>query len=675
MDEQRFDDLTRAFAADPTGALSRRRLLRGLAAGALGLGYGFGLGPRRKTAGAACPPDQTSRRGGACVCRVGGRPPDAASGRCPCQGQLTHCGEACVDLRRDPANCGGCGVACPTGQTCRGGACVYSGGNGGGPDANGDCPAGQATCGRQGCIDVASDTANCGACRHVCPSPAPGTCQGAAVCTNGVCGFAPVAAGTVCRPAAGPCDLPEVCDGASLACPIDAFAQTTVECRPSAGPCDVAEYCTGAAACPPDAFQPATVECRSATCHDGVATRAATCPASGPACPEVVAAACTPYVCGATDCLTACASDADCVPSHHCDAGVCLADVGLGLACDEASDCASGFCVGGLCCNTACAGQCEACDLTGTVGTCSPRPSGAVCDDGDACTRTDACDGAGRCVGSDSVVCTALDLCHDVGTCDPTTGVCSNPDKPDGTPCNDDNACTVGDTCQAGECIVGSPRQCLNTHGLCVTVSCAPAAGCVETPVAYGTPCLDFFKCDGNEICDGAGNCIEGTPVTCDACNACDPGTGTCVPANNGASCSGDGNLCYGRFVCDGGACVGADPVECAAAAPCHDEGVCDPATGLCSNPNSANGTACDGGLCCDGTCSACGCGLPLGSPCSDPFQCCSGLICQPMDSFYCPNRPWSCCKSYGGSCTQHCDCCDRMWCNSQGQCMNHPFA
>src|SRR5207245_2700811 len=43
------------------------------------------------------------------------------------------------------------------------------------------------------------------------------------------------------------------------------------------------------------------------------------------------------------------------------------------------------------------------------------------------------------------VTCTALDACHDVGTCDPTSGVCSNPPKPDFTPCNDNNNCTTGD--------------------------------------------------------------------------------------------------------------------------------------------------------------------------------------------------------------------------------------
>lgn len=50
------------------------------------------------------------------------------------------------------------------------------------------------------------------------------------------------------------------------------------------------------------------------------------------------------------------------------------------------------------------------------------------------------------------VTCTAPDQCHGAGTCDPATGVCSNPAKPDGSACDDGDACTLGDACQAGAC-------------------------------------------------------------------------------------------------------------------------------------------------------------------------------------------------------------------------------
>ena len=41
-------------------------------------------------------------------------------------------------------------------------------------------------------------------------------------------------------------------------------------------------------------------------------------------------------------------------------------------------------------------------------------------------------------------------------------------------------------------------------------------------------------------------------------------------------------------------ACARANPLVCTASDQCHVAGMCDPATGMCSNPNAANGTACN---------------------------------------------------------------------------------
>src|SRR5207247_9484497 len=59
---------------------------------------------------------------------------------------------------------------------------------------------------------------------------------------------------------------------------------------------------------------------------------------------------------------------------------------------------------------------------------CSGQLDGTACNDGNACTQTDTCQ-AGACVGSNPVVCSASDQCHVAGTCDTATGVCSNPDR------------------------------------------------------------------------------------------------------------------------------------------------------------------------------------------------------------------------------------------------------
>ncbi|NMO15638.1 LamG domain-containing protein [Pyxidicoccus fallax] len=86
---------------------------------------------------------------------------------------------------------------------------------------------------------------------------------------------------------------------------------------------------------------------------------------------------------------------------------------------------------------------------------CLPKnaPCGPMvpCCDGLTC-REGTCQ-VDLCTG---VVCAPLDACHTAGTCDPSTGLCSNPVAPDGTACDDSDACTQPDTCQGGVC-TGTP--------------------------------------------------------------------------------------------------------------------------------------------------------------------------------------------------------------------------
>src|SRR5439155_1218388 len=144
------------------------------------------------------------------------------------------------------------------------------------------------------------------------------------------------------------------------------------------------------------------------------------------------------------------------------------------------------------------------------------------------------------------VICAAADQCHDAGTCDPATGACSNPAKPDGTTCNDGDRNSVTDASQAGLCT--------------------------------GT---NLVVCTAADQCHDAGTC--------------DPATGACSnPAKpDGAACN-DGNACTRTDSCQAGVCTGTNPVVCAAADQCHDAGTCDPATGACSNPAKPDGTTCN---------------------------------------------------------------------------------
>ncbi|MBN2574431.1 MAG: hypothetical protein JXP73_07685 [Deltaproteobacteria bacterium] len=176
---------------------------------------------------------------------------------------------------------------------------------------------------------------------------------------------------------------------------------------------------------------------------------------------------------------------------------------------------------------------------------CGGRPNGTSCTDNSACTLGDTCQ-FGTCRSGTAVTCTASDQCHDAGVCNPATGVCSNPSKPNGTSCNDGNACTQTDTCQGGACTGGNP------------VACVASDQCHDVGV-------------------------------------CDPATGTCSnPAKADGTVCDDGDACTQTDACQGGTCTGGNPVACAAQDQCHDVGVCDPATGTCSNPAKPDGTSCD---------------------------------------------------------------------------------
>jgi len=140
----------------------------------------------------------------------------------------------------------------------------------------------------------------------------------------------------------------------------------------------------------------------------------------------------------------------------------------------------------------------------------SEIPNGTTCDDGNACTTTASCQ-AGACTGANPVTCTASDQCHNAGSCDPATGLCSNPNKANGTLCEDGSECTFGDSCQAGNCSGGETKSCEATDQCHDSGSCDHATGdCSNPEKMMGTPCDDSsFETDG-DMCS-SGNCI-GTP-------------------------------------------------------------------------------------------------------------------------------------------------------------------
>jgi hypothetical protein len=198
-------------------------------------------------------------------------------------------------------------------------------------------------------------------------------------------------------------------------------------------------------------------------------------------------------------------------------------------ACTQTDQCnGSGNCVGS---NPVVCTPLDDCHVAGTCspgsGVCSypPAGSGTGCNDNDACTQTDQCNGAGTCVGGNSVVCTALDQCHEIGVCNPGTGICSDPPSLNTKPCNDANACTQTDLCDgAGACAGGNPVVCTPLDDCHVAGTCDTQSGMCDNPLATdGTGCSDGNACTLGDSCT-TGQCF-GTPTTC--------GNGTVEPACN----------------------------------------------------------------------------------------------------------------------------------------------
>jgi hypothetical protein len=162
-----------------------------------------------------------------------------------------------------------------------------------------------------------------------------------------------------------------------------------------------------------------------------------------------------------------------------------------------------------------------------------------------------------------------------------------------------------------------------------VVCSAADAAGnssqvqfTVTVKPGFGTPCGSEAACAVGACVDGV--CCNTTGTSCGQCQACNVAgsMGTCAPTTGG-SCD-DGNACTVGDTCQSGACVGGAPVTCSAPDQCHLAGVCDPSTGVCSNPSAPDGTSCSDGNACtlSDTCSAGSCVGGASLSCDDQNPC-----------------------------------------------------
>jgi hypothetical protein len=522
------------------------------------------------------------------------------------------------------------GILCSVGDQCVGGLCVS------GKAVDTACPA------------------------HTCAAV---TCDLSATQIPDRCKNVPVKAGVGCRGAAvtDTCDVSEVCDGSSLDCP-------------------------------DDAKKPMGTVCLAATCAGLKEQAELTCDGKTNKCPAATPVSCGGYACGASTCLTSCDNDAACDADHYCVNHTCELRTGKGESCKDDTQCSKSNprCVDGVCCDTACTGQCEACDVKGSEGQCSvvtgpPHAKRTACrGDGSSCNgvcggklrsacdfpspqtvclqascdpTTDTameqafCDGAGKCATTDPMDCTPF-------TCSATAcrgncvtdaqciagayckaGICEDLEKP-GTKCARDQQCASG-FCTDGVCCEGRcDGQCeaCGSGGKCAQVTGTPAGARPACAGDAGDACAG--ACDGSV----RASCVYPAAETVCGDAACDAGKASVV-----AHCSGGGacakaqtvtcpNGCEGT-ICAGDACVVSsdckDAERCIAgtcAALADDGAACSTASD-CSSGFCVDGACCD--RACDGQCEACdgakagACAPVSGAPHGGRVQCTSdGTAC-----------------------------------------------
>jgi MYXO-CTERM domain-containing protein len=301
--------------------------------------------------------------------------------------------------------------------------------------------------------------------------------------------------------------------------------------------CDKDGSCDGSGQC---RLYSAGTECRDTACtgdeQNGFEVTAYECDGAG-ACDSSRQSVCGFYACADARCGSDCDDDAGCTLDAYCDGGECNSKTGLGTPCTLTSECQSGFCVDGVCCDGLCAGQCEACDLAGGEGRCTPvtgeprgdRPACPEAPADEPCAQTE-CDGEtrGECAGFP----TGNVICQPAECVDDESGSEARP----ASRCNGGGVCEEASfvTCAAYRCdsdVCGS--ECDSNE------NCSPGNRCTEGRCISGATC----SADGLELIDDTGNAIPCRPYRCEGAlcrDSCET-TADCAP---GFSCNPENQRC-----------------------------------------------------------------------------------------------------------------------------------
>jgi len=316
-------------------------------------------------------------------------------------------------------------------------------------------------------------------------------CVRSSQCKSGTC-----VDGVCCdTPCTGPC---QACTAAAKGSGIDGVCGNVAvdtdprnRCAADSMPlsCGPDGMCDGTGACRP--YAKSGTACGTTTCVAGIVSNKK---CNGLGLCETLPSACSPYTCGTDACKTTCASDLDCAADAYCTStNTCVLKVRTGSPCTDGRECERGFCVDSVCCESACAGQCEACGETGTVGKCvavagAPRGKRTACAGdpticGGACdgTNTSACKLAPPTKSCGSTCAAGQETtskCDGTGACAAATPRSCAPfacadDKTCATTCTTDSQCAAGLRCEAGNCVT-PPKA-----GTCATAAdCQPGLAC-----------------------------------------------------------------------------------------------------------------------------------------------------------------------------------------------------
>ena len=439
------------------------------------------------------------------------------SGRCQCAsdssdaGVKTVCSQlpgvsVCVDLLHDPNNCGGCGRQCPAPSTCVNGGCSCAA-SGGDPDATTFCDLGN---GAYACVDARHDPNNCGWCGHQCPAQS--------TCVNGGCSCT----GTSADP-----DATTLCDlgGAVSAC---------VDVRRDPNNCgNCGNQCLAGSSCVEGICQ-----CPGGMSDGGALSFCPGQPGRDPACVDLWHDSNNCGYCG-----NRCSSSSSCIDgSCRCaNSGMIACGGPAGVTCiDVQSDSANcGYCGNRCPGSTTCvAGRCQcaggggtACQVAGSITCVDLQNDSNNCGNcGNTCPTGDSylCK-EGQCVfcPADTIYCSNMRRCvyplSDPQNCGGCGNVCSKPNSYCSL-----GECTCGGATDCGKACAnldndpdncgGCGNVCGPTKRLCAGQTCQP---CSNLGAGYGEcqgKCTDLRFDDNNcGTCDKAcgvnATCIQGVCV------------------------------------------------------------------------------------------------------------------------------------------------------------------